>query len=66
MSNAALSPPALPQKLTLREVAAWLHATPFTIRRMRRLEGFPEPVRLGRKLLFDRAEVESWLASRKK
>jgi predicted DNA-binding transcriptional regulator AlpA len=67
--NTAILTPDIPATsgttfLDLAEIAALLHVTPQTLRRWRtqQASSFPSQVRIGRRLLFDAAEVQAFLA----
>jgi excisionase family DNA binding protein len=62
MSDAAPTP--VPLLITDREAAALLGVSRATVHRLRAAGRFPEATRLGRKLLFDRRELESWVSHR--
>src|SRR5262249_13131352 len=50
--------------LELSQLADLLHVSAQTLRRLRAQRGtaFPEPIKIGRRLLFDLAEVKAFLA----
>ncbi len=52
---------AMPKKMRMKEVCDAARVGPDTIRRWVRNNQFPGPIRLGRTLLFDAAEVEAAL-----
>jgi predicted DNA-binding transcriptional regulator AlpA len=54
-----------PDLLTTDELADWLRTTPAGIHSLRYRSEGPPAVRVGRRLLFARADVEAWLESRK-
>lgn len=47
--------------LTLDEAADLLHMSPNTLRYYRQQKTGPQGFRLGRRVMFDRSEVERWL-----
>lgn len=47
--------------LTLREAAELLHTSENTLRWWRQLGQGPQGYRVGRRVMFDKAEVERWL-----
>src|SRR6516162_9078515 len=51
----------LPLLLSDRQAAALLGVSRATVHRLRSAGRFPEATRLGRKLLFDRRELELWV-----
>lgn len=53
----------LAEKLTTRELAAELKRAPETVTRWRRLRIGPPYQRLNGRVLYDRKQVEAWLAS---
>ncbi len=50
--------------LTVEEVAALLRTTPHALHQMRHKRKGPPAVRVGNRLLFDAAKVETWLRER--
>ncbi len=53
---------AIPRRLTIKEVAALLRTSTMTIERwLRNDPSFPRPAEIGRKKLWDRTEVESYI-----
>lgn len=57
---------SLPDLLTVEEVAAWLHTTPQAVYDLRRRGHLPQGVRVGKRLLYDRAELARWWETRRK
>lgn len=53
----------LSDKLTTRELATELKRTPHTLERWRRTRIGPPWIRLQGRVLYDRQQVEKWLAS---
>ena len=49
--------------LTINEVAAMLRVSVPTLRWLRQEGRFAPAIRVGRRLLWDRAEVEAWMDS---
>ena len=58
-------PPGLTPKLTLRQLALWLGMCEKTARALSRNGELPPPARVGRRLLWDAAEVSAHLAARR-
>ncbi len=61
-------PPGAPdvrQRITLEQLAKRLQLTPQTVRKLSLSGGLPRPIRCGRRLLWDPAEVEAHLATLK-
>jgi predicted DNA-binding transcriptional regulator AlpA len=56
----------LPELLTVQQVAEWLHSTPQAVYDLRRRSLLPQGVRVGSRLLFDRAELLRWWEERKR
>lgn len=50
--------------MTTRELADRLRKTPHAIRQMRHKGQGPRGVRVGRDVLYDRADVEAWLKAK--
>lgn len=58
-------PPALPELVDVREVAAWLKTTPKAVYAMVERGQLRGMVRVGRRVLFERAVLVDWLAERR-
>jgi excisionase family DNA binding protein len=57
----------VPEYLTVEEIARLLRVSPATARAWNRrlpADGRPRPIKVGARLLWDRAEVEAWLKTR--
>jgi predicted DNA-binding transcriptional regulator AlpA len=50
--------------LTTKEVAALIRKRPEALRQMRRRGTGPRGVRIGRSVLYDRSDVQRWLAAK--
>jgi len=50
--------------LTREEVAGLFRSHPRTVKRREASAGFPKPIQFGGKVLYDRASIERWIASR--
>ncbi|MFO0610743.1 MAG: helix-turn-helix domain-containing protein [Polyangiales bacterium] len=59
------SPASLPELAAVGEVAAWLKTTPKAIYAMVERAQLPGAVRIGRRLLFERAALVHWLSERR-
>jgi hypothetical protein len=53
------------EKLNSREAARHLGLAPATLAKMRCLGGSPTFIRLGRKIVYCRADLDTWLAARR-
>lgn len=47
-----------------KATAAHFRISEMTLWRLRRLEGFPQPIKLGRAVLYDIAAIEKWMRER--
>ncbi len=59
------SPAPLPELADVGEVAAWLRTSPKAVYAMVERAQLPGAVRIGRRLLFDRATLVHWLSERR-
>jgi excisionase family DNA binding protein len=55
----------LPELLGAGDVAAWLRTTKRAVYTMVERGQLPAPIHIGRRLLWDRAELVSWLESKR-
>ncbi len=55
----------MPEYMTVDEVAALLRTSPATVRYWRHVGSGPAAVKVGRRVLYDRADVQTWIAQKK-
>lgn len=55
----------MPEYMTVSEVAALLRTSPATVRYWRHVGSGPAAVKVGRRVLYDRADVQTWIAQKK-
>lgn len=55
----------MPDFLTTEEVAATMRTTPSTVRYWRHAGTGPQGTRIGRRVLYDRVDVDAWIAEHK-
>lgn len=51
----------LPELLTIKDVALWLRTTEKAVHHMRERGQLPPPIKIGRRLLWDKEKLASWL-----
>lgn len=56
---------ALPELATVSDVAAWLRTTEKSIHNMRQRAQLPRPVKIGRRLLWEREALRTWLTEQR-
>ncbi len=59
------TPPGLPGLLSVAEVAGWLRTSTKAVYAMAARGQIPAPIRIGRRLLFEREKLLSWLEERR-
>ena len=53
----------MPEHLITEEVAELCRTTPETVRYWRHVDKGPRSFKVGRRVLYDRSDVEAWLAA---